>query len=289
VGSIVGPSVMCGLTALRPTYGVVSRAGVLPYAFSFDKAGPLCRTAQDCAAVVACLAGHDPADASTVAAPHGLAEVSPHSAIGLRAAVMDFPDGVPVPLELQVYFGQALDVLTAAGVKVERAALPDLPWQDVAHVIVEAEGDVAFEDLVRSGHAPDLEDPLHHGKPWYSLPGRPSDYVRAQTIRAHMQRVMMRDFFKAYDLVISAYPALAPPVDEPLPQVGGDLLNIAGNVLGLPVVTVPMGFAPPGKLPVGFVIAGRPMEDAKVLAAAALFQSRTWWHRERPPILAAAP
>jgi aspartyl-tRNA(Asn)/glutamyl-tRNA(Gln) amidotransferase subunit A len=285
-GSIVGPAILCGVPAFRPTYGAVPRTGVLPFAFSLDKIGPFARTAQDCAAVLASVAGRDPRDPSSVRPPPGLHDVHASSVGQLRAAVLEPPPDAS--LDVQVLYQGALRVLGDAGVRLEQGSLPDLPWQSVASVITEAEADVAFDDLVRSGHAPELADPFHRGKGWYSLPGRPSDYVRAQVIRAEMQRAM-RDFFARYDLVVSVPSAIPPLVDEPIPATGGEPMTTVGNLLGLPAAAVPMGFTPPGKLPAGFIMTGPAMADARVLATAALYQSRTTWHLERPPILGQRP
>ncbi len=284
VGSLMNPAAHCGASAFRPTYGVVSRAGVLPFAFTLDKVGPVCRTAQDCAAVLGALLGRDARDPASV--PEPPLDAAPRAAVGLRAAVLPLPRSYPVRPDIQVYYEEALDTLEAAGLRLDlEAELPALPWREVTDVILGAESEVAFEDLLRSGRTHELSDPSHRAPGrTYGIEGRPSDYVKAMSIRAEMQRVM-GEFFRRYDLVISANTPIAPPpVEEPLPNVGGDDMRFAGNLLGLPAAAVPMGFVGPGRLPIGLAIAGPPMHDSKVLAAAALYQSRTSWHLERPPI-----
>lgn len=285
-GSLLYPAALCGVTAFRPTYGVVSRAGVLPYAYSLDKLGPMARSAADCAAVLAAVAGRDRLDRSSVRAPRGLGRAEPRLARGLRVAVIDLPRRPhPVPPGMDRRFGDALGALERAGLKLEAASLPALPWLEVVDVIVEAEAEVAFEDLIRSGRVRDLADPSHRARAeGYHRAGRPSDYVKASVARSAMREAAL-EFFRGYDLAVSAtIAAVAPLVDEPLPEVSGSHLSLMGNLLGLPAASVPMGFIGPGRLPVGLTIVGRPMEDAKVLAAAALYQSATAWHRERPPI-----
>jgi Asp-tRNA(Asn)/Glu-tRNA(Gln) amidotransferase A subunit family amidase len=169
-------------------------------------------------------------------------------------------------------------VLRAAGLRLEEARIPDLPWHAVAEVIGMAESEIAFEELIRSGRHSELVEPNRPPE----LGGRPSDYVRAMAIRSEMQR-QMGEFFGRYDLIVSANnPVIAHLIDEPKPAFGADELRAAGNLLGLPAAAVPMGFVAPGKLPVGLAITGRPRADAVVLAAAALFQARTTWHVERP-------
>jgi aspartyl-tRNA(Asn)/glutamyl-tRNA(Gln) amidotransferase subunit A len=285
IGSLLSPAAHCGVTAFRPTYGVVSRHGVLPFAFTLDRVGPIARTAEDCDVVLGALVGIDPADPATVRAPAGLEHLPRHLS-GLRAAVMPLPTYFEVDPSIAERYREALAALRSAGVLLdEQARLPSGPWVETSFAIVEAEAEVAFEDLLRSGRVRELSDPSHRapGRA-YGLEGRPSDYVKAMAIRAELQRAM-KDFFERYELVVSANTPIAPPlVDEPLPSVGGDEMRIVGNLLGLPAAGVPMGFIAPGKLPVGLTITGRPMEDARVLAAAALFQSRTRWHLERPPM-----
>jgi aspartyl-tRNA(Asn)/glutamyl-tRNA(Gln) amidotransferase subunit A len=113
--------------------------------------------------------------------------------------------------------------------------------------------------------------------------GGPSDYVKAMAIRAEMERVVA-EFMHGFDLIIHPNtPVLPPAVDAPLPDVGGDLMRYVGNLVGLPAAAVPMGFAGSPRVPLGLALVGRAREDDRVLSAAALFQSVTRWHLERPP------
>jgi aspartyl-tRNA(Asn)/glutamyl-tRNA(Gln) amidotransferase subunit A len=280
LGSLMNPAAYCGVTALRPTYGAVSKHGVLPFAHTLDKVGPMCRTALDCGAVLASLAVPDPLDPVSIPSPPGLHHVDPAAAVGLRAAALDLPTTFPVPPEIDVFYEEAIDAFRAAGIRVEPAAIPALPWREVGDLIAMAETELAFEDLIRSGRTRELVDPNRPRE----VPGSAADYVRAMAVRGEMQR-QMHEFFRKYDLILSANnPILPPPLDQPIPAMGGDAMRYAGNLLGLPAAAVPIGFAQPGKLPVGLSIVGRPMEDARVLAAAALYQSRTRWHLEHPPV-----
>jgi aspartyl-tRNA(Asn)/glutamyl-tRNA(Gln) amidotransferase subunit A len=285
VGSLMCPAAFCGVTALRPTYGLVSRHGVMPFAFSADKVGPVARSAADCALVLAALAGRDPLDPSTVAPPSTLGPVVPSRAAGLRVGVIGLPRGFELHPSIPIFYQEALDVLKLAGLKLEHAELPDLPWQAVTDVILASEARVAFESLITSGRTRELSDPIHqaHGAGTFLLDAKASDYVKAQAIRGVMQREMTR-FFGKFDLIVCANSPILPPlIDDPLPNAGGDDMRSVGNMLGLPAVAVPMGFAEPGRLPVSLQIAGPPFADDKVLAAAALFQARTRWHLMRPP------
>jgi aspartyl-tRNA(Asn)/glutamyl-tRNA(Gln) amidotransferase subunit A len=278
LGSLLQPAAMCGVTAFRPTYGVLSRHGVLPFAFTLDKVGPMCRTALDCAAVTTALGGIDPEDPSSISLPPGLDGVRALRVAGLRAAVLDLPTSFPIPPEIEVFYSEALEVMAGLGLRLEPAQLPEFPWPEVAEVIGMAESEIAFEELIRSHRTNELADPNRLPE----MEGRPSDYVRAMAIRSEMQR-QMNEFFSRYDLILSANnPVLPHLLSEPKPAYGADVLRSAGNLLGLPAAAVPMGFVQPGKLPCGLAITGRLLQDATVLGVAAAFQARTLWHAERP-------
>jgi aspartyl-tRNA(Asn)/glutamyl-tRNA(Gln) amidotransferase subunit A len=287
VGSLLCPAAFCGVTAYRPTYGLLSRHGVMPFAFTFDKPGPMARSAADCALVAGALAGVDPLDASSIAPGRALAP-PPHAArAGLRAAVLDLPTEFPVDPAVGIFYDEAVGALRAAGLKVERASIPDLPWQSAASVILAAEAYVAFEGLIRSGRTRELSDPLHqspHGASVYRPDALATDYVKAQAVRRVMQAEMAR-FFERFDVIVAPNSPILPPlVDDPLPQAGGGVMRFAGNLLGLPAVAVPMGFVEPAGLPLSLEIAGPPLGDARVLSVAALFQERTRWHLRRPVV-----
>jgi len=284
-GSLMKPAACCGVTAFRPTYGAVSRHGVLEYGFTLGKVGPICRSARDCAEVLLAMVGRDSQDPSSVDPPPGLDRVDPRSARGMRVAVLEVPSGpLPIPPELGVFFEGAVRALEAAGLHVESAALPDLPWREVMTVILSAEADFAFEGLVRTGRTRELSDPIHAVAAPNPFPGRPSDYVKAMAIRSEMQRAMA-GFFARFDFLLSCdMQGVAPPVDGVLPQMNLDPAELVGNLLGLPAIALPMGFVMPGRLPVGLMLTGPALGDAAVLAAGALYQARTGWHRERPRV-----
>jgi len=285
IGSLLCPAAFCGVTGLRPTYGLVSRHGVMPYAPTGDKVGAMARSAADCALVLAALAAGDPLDPSSLQAAAPSSARLPHLPAGLRVAALDVPRDYPVHPSVPVFYEEALGTLRAAGMKVERAELPELPWQAVAEVVFTAEALVSFEQLVKSGRTKELSDPLHqaHGRELYRFDALATDYVKAQAVRGVMQREMAR-FFDRHDLIVAPNsPILPPPVDDPLPAFGGGVMRFAGNLVGFPSAAVPIGFVEPGRLPVSLEIAGPPLADARVLAAAAALQARTRWHLARPP------
>jgi aspartyl-tRNA(Asn)/glutamyl-tRNA(Gln) amidotransferase subunit A len=287
--SLSCPAAFCGVTALRPTYGVLPRRGVMPVAWTLDAVGAVARSAEDCALVLSVLAGADPGDPSVVAPPPGLDRVRPALARGLRIAALPFPEatrGGPAPLPgAAEAFAAARELLAGAGALVEPAALPELPYEEVAALIVEAEAANAFEALVRSGETRALQDPSHQGKgPGDYVPRATSaDYVRAARIRGEAQRALAR-FFERYDLVLAANLPWAPPrVGEPLGPLLSlpDPLGAAAALAGLPALALPVGFS--GALPLSARLVAPPLEEARLLRAAALFQSRTSHHLQRPP------
>ena len=286
-GSITCPSAFCGVTGLRPTYGVVSRAGAMPLSWTLDKLGPMCRSAEDCALVLAAIAGEDPADPTSVPPPARLGEIDLESARGLRAAVLPFPEKPPVTSEVKALFGDALAVLSGSGLVLEEAALPQFPYDELAMLFVEAEAASAFEPLIRSGRTRELADPSHQQKTPAEYEPRASaaDFVRAMRLRAEVQRSCAA-FFERYDVVVAPnLPYPAPRVADPLDALfqSADPLGAAGNLAGLPAVALPMGFTTEEKVPVGFQVVGRPFDEARILSVAAAFQAVTGHHRRTPP------
>ncbi len=288
LGSITCPAAFCGVTGYRPTYGVLSRHGVMPLGYTLDKVGPLCRAAEDCALVVSVLAGADPRDPASLPPPPGLQRLRPDLAPGLRIGVITFPQGKEPLAGAQEAFQAARQVFRDAGAILSEATLPGFPYDEVVNVLLAAEAANAFEELVRSGRTRELADPSHRTRaPADYLPRASSaDYVRAARIRGEIQRALAR-FFEQHDLVLAPNLPFAPPrLDEPLASTtwweAPDPLGAGGNLAGLPAAAFPIGLA--GRLPLSAQLVGPALEDARVLGAAAVFQARTSHHLQRPPL-----
>jgi aspartyl-tRNA(Asn)/glutamyl-tRNA(Gln) amidotransferase subunit A len=235
--------------------------------------------------VLAAVAGPDPADPSSAEAPEGLSRVGPEIPPGLRVAVLGFPDRPPVEPAAREAFAAARQVFRGAGAVLEEAELPDLPYEALAGLFIEAEAATAFEDLIRTGRTRELSDRSHADRrPEDYLPrALASDYVRAMRLRGEVQRALAA-FFERHDLLVAPNLPYPPPrVEENFDALfsAPDPLGAAGNLAGLPATAVPMGFA--NGLPLSLQIVGPAFEDARVLSAAAFFQSRTRFHLERPP------
>jgi aspartyl-tRNA(Asn)/glutamyl-tRNA(Gln) amidotransferase subunit A len=290
-GSILTPAAYCGVTGLRPTYGLVSRHGAMALSWTMDKLGPLGRSAQDCALVLAAIAGKDPRDPTAVA--RGF-RVPPVTTTGRRrrftVGVLDCADD-KIHSQVTANFRASLDALRDVITVVDGVELPDFPYGVVGGTIIAAEGSSAFDDLFQSGHIGELTAPEDRtgGYPALAIPAR--DYLRALRIRRPMQR--------AFDALLTQFDVLATPtrntvatpLDKPFrdgwPGVTGGA-NIIGpsNVVGVPAITVPNGFGLEG-LPTGLCFTARAFDEAKLVTLARRYQSRTDWHRRRPPVVVA--
>lgn len=287
-GSITCPAAFCGVTGLRPTYGVLSRHGAMPLSFTLDKLGPMARSALDAALVLAALAGEDARDPSSIQAPPGLPRVRAELTPGLRVAVLGFdrmPPAARSPGAVEA-FERAGALWREGGALLEPAALPDLPWEPITQVFLEAEAASVFEELIRSGRTRELADASHRTRsPQDYLPRATSaDYVRAMRLRGEGQRAMAR-FFERYDLVLAPNLPVAPPrVEENFDAALDfpDPLGAAGNLCGLPALALPMGFV--DGLPVSLQLVGPPLSEARLLSAGAWFQRQTDFHLARPPL-----
>jgi aspartyl-tRNA(Asn)/glutamyl-tRNA(Gln) amidotransferase subunit A len=286
-GSILTPATFNGLSGLRPTYGRVSRRGAMALSWTMDKIGPLAHTVDDCWAVLDAIAGSDPDEPTTQASPVlppfpqtecGTAALSPFRFAVLRGATERTQP------EVAANFAASLDVLREIGT-LEDVELPDLPWDAAASVVVIAEGAAAFEEFITSGECAGLTAPedrvgLYHG---LTLPA--VDYVRALRIRRLGSR-QLDALLAGYDAIVApTLPYVATPIDANFAtwfgRDRGPSLGAAGNLCGLPSITVPNGFGERG-LPTALEFMGRAYGEERILAAARAYQARTDWHTRRP-------
>lgn len=285
-GSITCPSAFCGVTGLRPTYGVISRAGAMALSWTLDKLGPMARSAEDCALVLAAVAGEDVRDPTSIPAPPGLARVRAELPRGLRIGVLGF-EGMPeVGQPTRDAFEAAQAVFREAGAILEPARLPDLPYDALCGLFVEAEAASAFEGLIASGRTRELADASHAKRrpEDYQPKASATDYVRAMRVRGEVQR-QLGGFFERHDLVLAPnLPFAPPPVEASFDELFNfpDPLGAAGNLAGLPALALPMGLV--DGLPRSLQLVGPPLAEARLLSAGALFQAKTSFHLARPPL-----
>jgi aspartyl-tRNA(Asn)/glutamyl-tRNA(Gln) amidotransferase subunit A len=290
-GSIVTPASYCGVTALRPTYGLVSRYGAMPLSWTLDKLGPFARSAEDCGLILQVIAGKDDKDPGSA---HKSFYYTPQYArpVGeLRAgyAPVDFT-GWADP-STRPAFQAALSVLKDAGLQLMETKLPDFPYGAVISTVIGAEEASVFETLIRSGQVDQLSDPEQIAGLKANLDIPANAYLKAMRIRRSMQEEFRQLFGNVDVLVAPGRLEAATPVDQsldletragPPPQDPGlTELIPAGNLAGLPALVVPCGFA--DGLPVALQIVGPAFSENVLLAIGRAFQQHTDWHRRRPP------
>jgi len=283
-GSIITPAAFCGVTGLRPTYGLVSRHGAMALAWSLDKLGPMARGADDCALVLAAIAGRDERDPTTVDRGFAYGErLEPGRR--MRLAV---PRGCldKVQPAVRGNFDRALDSLRDTATVTRDVEWPDLPWGPAVGAIVGAEGASAFLDLIESGRVSELRCPKdrHGGYAGTLIPA--VDYLHAMRLRTHMKQEVAK-IFASFDAIVApgrasvAYPADR-NFEDAYPGVsGGPALIPAGNLCGLPALCVPSGFGENG-LPTSLSFLGPAFAEADLVSLGVAHQNRTDWHLRRP-------
>ncbi len=285
-GSILTPSAFCGVSGLRPTYGLVSRHGAMALSWTLDKLGPMCRTADDCGLVLEAIAGQDPADPTSV--EHRFHwNVAAQSGRKLRLAV---PKGCTEKVQPAVRdnFEASLRAM-ADWLTIERDVdWPDFPWGPAVGTIVNAEGAAAFLQLIESGEVHKLRSAADQIGGYGGLQTFAVDYIQALRVRAPMQYAVNRVLAK-YDAIVSparasvSYP-LGKKFGDAYPDVrGGPGLIPAGNLCGLPAVCVPNGFGD-NNLPTSIAFMGAAFSESRLLELATVHQQTTDWHRKVPPV-----
>ncbi len=280
-GSIMSPSAYCGITGLRPTWGLVSRYGAMELAWSMDKVGPMARSAEDCGWVLQAIAGRDPHDFTTAA--DGF-KFKP------RAARTDFRLGVlPVDYEsapeVEGVFEDALLVLRQAGMKPKRAELPALPIEEMTRTLLNGEMAAAHEALIGSERLEELVDAGQKDGLKKNLAGSVAAYARAQQQREPARRAVLSLFEQFDALVAPTMVGEATTLDTNLTQGprGRRGYSVLGALAGVPCLSVPMGFGKKG-LPLGLSLTGNLFAENTLLAIGMAFQRETDWHRRRPPV-----
>jgi aspartyl-tRNA(Asn)/glutamyl-tRNA(Gln) amidotransferase subunit A len=286
-GSIRGPASHCGITGLMPTYGLVSRAGVIPNSFTFDHCGPMARSAEDCAILLQVLAGYDPADGGSTEQPipDYRAALENFSLKGLKIGVLRhyWEEDLPAHEDLRAAMEEAIAACTRLGAQVEdcRARLM-LDGLDVKVVIGESE--------IYSINQHDLQTrPGDFGRDFLgrALPAclfQASDYVQA--LREHKRYMAdMQPLLKKYDVLLTAGFGPAPRLADHRVTNFWRRSNAftPSNAARTPSLVVCGGFSKTG-LPLGLQLITRPFNDAQLLAVGHAYQQATDWHTRRPPL-----
>jgi aspartyl-tRNA(Asn)/glutamyl-tRNA(Gln) amidotransferase subunit A len=293
-GSILTPAAFCGVTGLRPTYGLVSRAGAMALSWTLDKIGPLARSAEDCGIILETIAGGDSADTMSAGKSFYYAPqfARPLSEYTVGYAKVDWEEWAEP--ETREAFQKALEVVRSLGVQLKEAELPDFPYGPLVSTIISGEAGSIFEELISSGRIDEIADQKQAAglKAALDLPAR--DYLKAMRVRRLVQSGF-RELFYGMDMILAPTRlGVANRIDTPLdapPRNGAPPANRkrglaahipAGNLGGLPALSLPCGFA--NGLPLGITLMGRAFTENALLAVGKAFQQRTDWHKRRPAV-----
>lgn len=295
-GSIRMPAAACGIVGLKPTYGRVSKHGVIPLSWSLDHAGPLTRSVADAALALSVLAGPDPLDPTAAHAP-----VDDYTAAVERAddGLASVRIGVPtnwldgrLDADVRAAFERAVETLRDLGATVDETTLPPVDVMILVNrIITMCEAGAYHADLLaRHGrrYAPDVRARLELGQ---FVPTR--DYLTAQRLRGELSRAVAGVMAEFDALVTPTLPIPAPRIGQNFWRYGdGTTETVAEamirytapiSVSGNPALSVPCGFTEAG-LPVGLQIVGRLFDEATVLRIGAAFEASTAFHKQRPVI-----
>ncbi len=312
-GSIRQPAAFCGVVGMKPTYGAVSRYGLIAFASSLDQIGPITRDVVDCAAVMDVLVGDDPSDSTSVSHPDagGFLQAVEQAGDDLRGVRIGLPqeyldEGIDPGVRRVVL--DAAETFSQLGASVQECSLPSTGYALPAYYIIssaEASSNLARFDGVRyglretgaemmdiyrntrgTGFGSEVKRRIMLGTFVLSAGFYEAYYVKAARARALMVREML-DAFEQFDLLLAPTgPTVAFAVgarsDDPLSMYMADVCTIPANLAGIPAVSIPGGFSE--GMPVGVQLMGPRFGDARVLAAAGAFQRATDHHLVRPPL-----
>ncbi len=292
-GSILTPAAFCGVTGLRPTYGLVSRAGAMALSWTLDKIGPMARTAEDCGIVLDAIAGGDDGDPMSAGKGFYYAPqfARPMKDYTVGYAKVDWEEWAEP--ETRKAFGEALEALRAVGVKLKEVELPEFPYGPLVSTIIQGESASIFEELIASGKVDELADPkqIEGLKAAGELSAK--EYLKAMRVRSLVQAAF-REFFYEMDMIVSPSRFnVANGVDDALDQPRGAAPPAsrkrglaahipAGNLAGLPALSLPCGLV--NGLPIGISLMGRAFTENALIAVGKAFQAGTSWHKQRPKV-----
>jgi aspartyl-tRNA(Asn)/glutamyl-tRNA(Gln) amidotransferase subunit A len=313
-GSIRQPAALCGVVGLKPTYGRVSRFGLVAFASSLDQIGPLCKTVRDSALLLNAIAGHDPLDTTS------LNEPVPDYTAGLERDLHGIRVGVPseymregIHPQVKAAVDAAVKKLGELGAEIMEVSLPHTEHAIAVYYIIstaEASANLARFDGVRYGYRADNPRDLldHYGRTrqegfgpevkrriilgTYVLSSGYYDayYLRAQKVRELIRRDFARAFEKVDVLVSPTSPIPAFKLGErtadPLQMYLADIFTNAANLAGICGISLPCGFAEVDghRLPIGLQLQGKALDEARILQIAHAYEQSTDWHKARPKL-----
>ena len=308
-GSIRQPAAFCGVVGMKPTYGRVSRYGLIALASSLDQIGPFAQDVRDAALLLGAVAGHDRRDATCIQAPvpDYVAELSKGVA-GLTLGLPDeyFIDGMDPDVERAVR--AAIEVLKELGARLERVSLPTTKHSLAAYYLIlpaEASSNLARYDGVKfglrvpgrdlvemesrtraAGFGAEVKRRIMLGTYALSAGYYDAYYGKAQSVRTLVRREFAAAFARVDLIVAPTTPNVAfkhGEKEDPLSMYLNDVFTIPGNLAGIPGISVPCGFSVTG-LPIGLQVLGRPLDEPRVLRAAYAYEQATPWRSRRPEL-----
>jgi aspartyl-tRNA(Asn)/glutamyl-tRNA(Gln) amidotransferase subunit A len=310
-GSIRQPAGFCSVVGLKPTYGRVSRFGLVAFASSLDQIGPITKNVADCALVLNTIAGNDPRDSTS--APHPVPDFTKSLIPDLKKLRLGIPkeyfvDGMQK--EVRTSIETAINKLEELGAKVDRdASLPLTKYALAVYYILapsEASANLARYDGVKYGFSyqdtNNMWEAMEKTKQFgfgaevkrrimlgtYALSAGYYDayYLKAQKVRTLIIREF-KDAFEKYDALVTPTSPTVPfklgeKVDDPIQMYLSDVCTLPINIAGLPAISVPAGFA--DGLPIGMQVIGKPFDEETILRIAFAYEQATEWHKRKPPI-----
>ena len=285
-GSIRGPASLCGIVGLKPTYGRVSRAGVVTLSWSQDHAGPMTWTVEDTAYMLQAIAGHDPKDPTSSRAP------VPDYSLSLREGIRGVRLGLPrhyffdpdpsVNPEVVATVEKAIGELESLGAIVEEVSLPSLDHVRAANSVIMVSEAYAYHEPNLKARPQDFGE-ITRGRFRIGALMSAADYLQAQRVRT-LARREFAEVMQTVDFLVTptmTQPAAAFEDYDPTSTVRGRSFTAPFNVTGLPAISVPCGFTESG-LPIGMQIAGKPFDEPGVIQAAYTYQQHAGWYKTRP-------
>ena len=316
-GSIRQPAALCGVVGFKPSYGRVSRYGLLAFASSLDQIGPLAASVRDAALVMHVIAGHDVCDSTSANAPVPDFERTlddSRDLAGVRVGVPRhlFREGVDP--EVMTAFDAAIEVTRAQGAEIVDVVLEHSPEAIPVYYVIataEASANLARYDGVRYGYRADattlgdmydrtrgrgfgreVKRRIMLGTYVLSAGYYDAYYRKAQQVRTLIRRDYDRALASVDVVAMPTSPtaafALGERTEDPVQMYLSDVFTVGANLAGLPAVSVPCGLTR-ARLPIGLQFTGRAMEDATVLRVADGYERATTWSKERPPELTSQP
>ncbi len=289
-GSVRFPAAWCGLAGLRPTWGLVSRYGVMPGVRSMDTVGPLSRTVEDCAIVLQAIAGHDPQDRLTRQEPPPDYRAALTGDIrGLRFGILrEVLDAPSVDSATRQSVLDAANTLAGLGAEVEEVSVPLAAHAGPINGGIRIEAPTTYRNLLRDRP----QDIAHDNRIGYLVNSiMPAAYYYKAIQLRTLLRARMLQALESVDLLLSPTAGVPAQPLSPDPVITGPhntnrtpwLLTTVPSLANIPALAVPCGFSPEG-LPLSLQIAGRPFAEATVLRAGHAYQQAANWHTRRPPL-----